>query len=409
MLALCTLLAACGSNPRDDTDPEETLIVWHSYAANSREESVFLDAVEGFRDAHPDIPVEVNYVRYLELVTQFITAAQGGEAPDLLRLSHDHLGEIGHVRVGGLPLLEDLRPHLTPQQRLRYDPRAMQAMRYQSALLAIPAIQSCLSLIYNRDIFDRRGLAYPDDRWTTDDLLRAAQALSAEDVYGLAVPVKWSYWWTPFQTGYGGSLFDAQNLPSLNSGRSAEALAFYLSLEQKYKLVPPGMHPESMKTAFAQGKAAMVVDGPWNWGAYLDAGLNLGQALLPVVKETGLRMAPLLSFHGWSIATDSLQKPQAMKLALWLTSEPVQLEFARATFSLPTLQSLLEGPELREDLALAGFMRQTQVCVPAPTLRATGLVYEPLDTALSLVHQGTMDAQEALAAANLQVLKDIGR
>lgn len=43
-------------------------------------------------------------------VTQVITAAQSGEAPDLLRLSHDHLGEIGHMRVGGLPLLEDLRP-----------------------------------------------------------------------------------------------------------------------------------------------------------------------------------------------------------------------------------------------------------------------------------------------------------
>ena len=42
-----------------------------------------------------------------------MTAAQGGEAPDLMRLSSDQLGAIGEVRVDGFPLLEDLRPHLT--------------------------------------------------------------------------------------------------------------------------------------------------------------------------------------------------------------------------------------------------------------------------------------------------------
>ena len=409
LIALCILLAGCGTAPQDPGEPQDTLIVWHSYATNGREESVFLRAMEGFRDAHPDIPVEVSYVRYLELVTQFITAAQGGEAPDLIRLSHEHLGEIGHVRVGGLPLLEDLRPHLTPQERLLFDPRAMQAMRYQSSLLALPAIQSCLSLIYNRDMFDQQGIAYPDANWTTEDMLRAAQLLSGDNNYALAVPVKWSYWWTPFQTGFGGRLFDANDLPSLNSQGSARALEFFLSLEQQHRVVQPGMHPESMKTAFTQGKAAMVVDGPWNWGTYLDAGLNIGQALLPIVRETGLRMVPMLSFHGWSVSTDSLHKPQAVRLAQWLTSEPVQLEFARATFSLPTLMSLLEGPELQENEALAGFMRQTQVCEPAPTLRATSLVYEPLDTALALVHQGDMSAEQALEAANLQMLKDIGR
>lgn len=389
--------------------PQDPLIVWHSYATNGREERVFLDAVNSFRDAHPDIPLEVNYVRYLELVTQFITAAQGGEAPDLIRFNHDHLGEIGHVRVGGLPVLEDLRPHLTPEERRRFDPRTMQSMRYESALLAIPAMQSCLSLIYNRDIFDRQGMAYPNDRWTTDDMVRTAETLSAGDVYGLAIPIKWGYWWTPFQTGYGGSLFNSQNVPSLDSGRSAEALSFVLSLEQEHQVTPPGMHPESMKTAFVQGRAAMVIDGPWNWGSYLDAGINLGQAMLPVVSETGLRMAPLLNFHGWSVATDSLHKPEAVKLALWLTSAPVQLQSARVTQSLPTLQSLLEGPEIQEDEVLAGFMRQARECVPAPTLRATGLVYEPIETALSLVYQGEISADEALAEANLHMLKVVGK
>ena len=401
------LLCACAPAPEGPAGMAP-MRVWHSFASSSREEGVFLAAIERFREEHPSVPLNVSYVRYLELVPTFITASQGGEAPDLIRLSHDHLGEIAHIRVGGLPLLEDLRPHLTPVERLRYDPRAMQAMRHEASLLALPATQSCLSLLFNRTLFDAKNIDYPNDDWRTDDFLRAASALTDATTYGLAVPTKWSYWWTPFQTGFGGRLFGNDLRPTLDSSGSASAMDYYLGLELVHGVVPPGVHPESMKTLFMQGKTAMVVDGPWNWGPYLDSGIDVGQSLLPVVSETGLRMAPLLTFHGWSLSKDSLVKADAVKLALWLTSAPVQLEFARETFSLPTARRLLEGPELENDPALTGFMQQTQVCVPAPTSRATSLVYEPLDAALAMVHQGAMSAEEALYRANQQLLEATG-
>ena len=407
MIAVAPIML-CACAPDASTPGAAPIRVWHSFATNSREEAVFLDAIEAFRERHPDVPVAAAYVRYLELVPTFITASQGGEAPDLIRLSHDDLGEVAHVRVGGLPLLEDLRPHITPSERLSYDPRALQAMRHKAALLALPATQSCLSLLYNRTLFDDGGVEYPNDDWTTDDFLRAARALTRDGRHGLAVPIKWSYWWTAFQSGFGGRLFDDQDRPTLDSEGSADAMNFYLGLELEHAIVPPGTHPESMKTLFMQGKAAMVVDGPWNWGTYLDAGVDLGQSLLPVVSDTGLRTAPLLSFHGWSLSKDSAAKPQAVKLALWLTSAPVQLALARETFSLPTARRLLEGPELASDPALAGFMRQTQVCLPAPTSRAASLVYDSLDAALAMVHQGSLDAGEALYLANQQLLEDIG-
>ncbi|MEL0101405.1 MAG: hypothetical protein VW862_06870, partial [Euryarchaeota archaeon] len=84
-----------------------------------------------------------------------------GQAPDLMRLSSDQLGAIGEVRVDGFPLLEDLRPHLTPAQRNQFDERSLQAMRYGDDLFGIPASQDCLSLIYNKAIFDSRGIDYP--------------------------------------------------------------------------------------------------------------------------------------------------------------------------------------------------------------------------------------------------------
>ncbi|HJL59437.1 MAG TPA: extracellular solute-binding protein, partial [Candidatus Thalassarchaeaceae archaeon] len=142
-----------------------TLEVWHTFAAESKEEETFTNAVRDFESANPNITVEITMVPFGNADQLFMTAAQGGQAPDLMRLSSDQLGAIGEVRVDGYPLLEDLRPHLTPVERAQFDERALDAMRYGDALYGVPASQDCLSLIYNKDLFDARGLDYPDETW----------------------------------------------------------------------------------------------------------------------------------------------------------------------------------------------------------------------------------------------------
>ena len=42
-----------------------------------------------------------------------------------------------------------------------------------------------------------------------------------------------------------------------------------------------------MKNQFITSKAAMIIDGPWNWATYEDSRLSIGQTLLPTVTETG--------------------------------------------------------------------------------------------------------------------------
>ena len=147
----------------------------------------------------------------------------------------------------------------------------------------------------------------------------------------------------------------------------------------------------------------MVLDGPWNWGDYLDAGVDIGIATLPVVAETGLRMAPQLSYHGWAISKQSAVKVEAFELALWLNSPDVQRRFTEATYSPPTHLALSSDPSTFDDIAAAGFLRQAESCVPAPTIRGVSLIFEPLDTALQLVYEGEMEPAEALAAANVEL------
>ena len=412
MLIGSVFLAGClgGSESTSTSVDDEgpiTLTVWHTFAAESKEENVFLSSIRDFEALHPNITVEASLVPFGDADNLFMTAAQGGEAPDLMRLSSDQLGAIGEVRVDGFPLLEDLRPHLTPVQRGQFDERALHAMRYDEALYGVPASQDALSLIYNKAIFDARGVDYPDASWTQNDLLQAAQTLTYQDVQGLALPVKSAYWWFGFQAGWGGSLFNESGVPSLDSNGSADALDWLLDLELEHEVVATGTQTEGMKNQFIGSKAAMIVDGPWNWATYEASRLDVGQAMLPVIDATGERVAPLVTYKGWTVSKQSLHKLAAVDLALFLSSEEVQKQFALETYTLPTHLGAAADEAVRADDVLAGFMDQLNAGTPAPTTRGMALVYGPLVTAFEQVYTGTATAETALSGANAALIEEM--
>ncbi len=390
------------TNARSET--EITLSVWYTFASESKEEETYLDAIAGFEQENPHITVESTMVPYGNADQLFMTAAQGGEAPDLVRLSSDQLGKIGEVRVDGYPLLEDLRPHLTPNQRSQFDQRAVSGMYYGESLLGIPASQDCLSLVYNKAIFDAQGLGYPDDTWTNDDLLSAAENLTNGDVQGLALPVKVAYWWFPFQEGFGGHLFDESGNPTLDSNGSAEAVDWLFALEKEHGVVATGTQIESMKSQFITSKAAMIVDGPWNWATYESSRLDVGQSLLPIIEQSGLRSSPLVTYKGWSVTKQSAQKVASTDLALWLSSPSVQRDFALDTYTMPTSIELYTDPQITENDVISGFLAQAQVGTPAPTTRGMALVYGPLGTAFEQVYTDSSTSQQALSGANTELI-----
>ena len=399
LLLLPTLASAEG-------EEQITLEVWHSFDMDSMEEETFLDAIQTFGADNPHITIEVTSFDFSSIVQRYLVAAQGGEAPDLVRLSNDQLGRIGEIRVDGFPLLEDLRPHLTPAERATFQPRALQTMRYGDALYGIPASQDCLSLLYNKALFDAEGLGYPNENWTNVDFLSAAENLTAGDVHGLAVPIKLAYWWFPFQDGFGGSLFDSDGNPALNSNGSAESLDWWFDLEQEHGVVRTGTQVTTMEVQFIQSEAAMIIDGPWNWAKYDAARLDIGQALLPTI-EGGERASPLVTTKGWSISKQSPSKIAAVELGLFLASPDVQKAFALDTMTMPTAVETMADAEVQADPVLAGFIEQALRGNPAPTTRAMSMVYEPLGIVFEQVYGDIADAETSLTEADAQLQSEL--
>ena len=114
-------------------------------------------------------------------------------------------------------------------------------------------------------------------------------------------------------------------------------------------------------------------------------------------------MSPLVTYKGWTVSKQSANKVAATELALWLSSEDVQKEFAVDTYTMPTHVALEFDPEITEDEVLSGFLEQTKEGTPAPTTRAMSLVYDPLSTAFEQAYSEIATTEEALSGANQQL------
>jgi len=398
-ILLCLLLTSLSLPAFAQTE----LTLWHTLGVGGTEEQKLTEAVEDFERAHPDTTVKITRIPYAQNLAQFINAAQAGTSPDVVRVSDSELGKMGDVRVNGAPILEDLGAHFTPVQKQAYALSALAPMRVKNRLLALPASGGSLALVYNKRLFDEAGLAYPSENWTTDDFLSAAKTLSSGEVKGITVPLKWSYWLLPFLSGFGGPLFDNET-PLFASASHAEGLDFYLDLDRVYGVAAPSSSPEVMTTTFQRERAAMVIDGVWNYQTYVDAGIDIGVAPLPRVSKTGQRMRPLGSYFGWAMSKTASNKIRAAELIEWLSSASVQKRLALEANVTPSAAALANDVDVQSS-PVYGFMRQSQYTETIPTNRGSSQIYLQLDTALELVSSGELTAAEAMRQAQLAYLE----
>ena len=132
-----------------------------------------------------------------------------------------------------------------------------------------------------------------------------------------------------------------------------------------------------MTTAFQRGRAAMVIDGVWNYQTYVDAGVDVGVALLPTVSQTNRRMRPLGSYFGWAVSKTATDKLLAARLV-----NGCRLPRCRSVSqSMHWCRRRLEDFQHDADIQSAPvyeFMRQSQFTEQIPTNRGASQIYLPL-------------------------------
>lgn len=239
-------------------------------------------------------------------------------------------------------------------------------------LWGMPAVaQTTLLLLYNRELI-------ADPPRTSDALIAAARAATNPEQAGMVQNWVEASWLLPWLYALGGAPTDAAGgRPTLDTPAMEGALDLLRAL---YDAAPyNGDAYRRGQRLFAQGYAALTIDGDWALEQYraVSDTLQLGIAPLPTVNATGRPATPLLGgsylMLQRDLAGERLERARAIVAAL--STPPAQLQLARELGRLPALRPALDNLETDDPALLATRAQVTRSPGLPPTVAARCAVY----------------------------------
>lgn len=368
---------------------DSVTITWWDYydGANGTALQAQLDS---YKTVAPNVTIERTYIPFADLKQKLLQGAAAGDLPDIIVLDNPD-----HQAFASLGVLEDITDRVTEWgEGGTYFQGPWDSTVFQEKNYGLPDNSNCLVLWTNDDLMAAKSVGTPT---TWDELTTAVTALSEGDVYGLAVSgvksEEGTFQWLPFLWATGA------DIPTIDSDGGRKALQLwtdYVSNGWMSKSILNWKQSDVLGQ-FENGKAVMMVNGPWQIPA-LKADvpdLKWSVATLP----TEAQGASILGGENTAIVAGSPNVDAAWELLKWRqTPEPLKT-YLLAAGKLPSKSDLAQDEAWTGDPVIAVFIEQLKVAKP----RAYGDQYPEISAAIQDAIQsavsGASSVEDALSKA----------
>jgi multiple sugar transport system substrate-binding protein len=364
LLLLAALLAACGGQgavlertvvvvvtPTPAPTAEGGKIVLRVGTGDSGEGlAPHQTIISRFEAANPDIQVQLEPVGSGDYYGRIFNQIEAGNPPDILQIGDDAVPRFVERRAL-VPLDEFIGGTTYPLDTQIYLPGVLEPGQWSGKQYLLPKDFTPLAVYYNKLIFDRFGVPYPEDGWTMQQFLETARALTrdtdgdgATDTWGVQLPGAWPTGFEYWAATAGGRLVSDSGsafIGYMDSPQTVAALQLYADLYHKERVAPPPVDLSAFgggNTEFADGKAAMRVFGHWPQSELLaNPAIDLGVVGLPA----GPLRANILLWGGFGISSLSKNQEAAWRFLRFYTGQ----EGAEVwkDWGLPTVRSVAEA------------------------------------------------------------------
>jgi len=370
-LLLCLLATSASAAP---------LKLWHAYRGG--EEQALLQLSKEFT-AKTGQEVELLAVPYDAFSSKITSAIPHDAGPDVFIFAHERLRQFVRLGVVSPSLLGQSTDYLQP---------AIDALAVDGSHYGWPLSLKCLALFYNQKLITE----VPAD---TKAMLALLPGLSnaAENRFGLAYESGDFYFHAPIYFGFGGQLFGPDGKSQLNTLQMTDSLRFIRTIQDN-RWMPQEASGALVKSLFNDGRAAMVISGPWFAGE-IEKDVAYGIAPLPTVSETGIPMRPFLGVEAAFVSSKSKQQQQAQAFAKFLSEAPAAVVRATLGRQIPAAIGAYEDPSVQNDVVISSFRKAALQAVPTPNTLEMTKVWEPMKLSLRAVLQGLAAPEEGGALA----------
>ena len=329
---------------------------------------------------------------------KFQQAAGAGKGPDIYIYAHDRIGEwtaagLIHAVTPSQQLLDDL------------DPLAWKGFTLRGRVWGYPYAIEAITLVYNKALVRSPPKSF-------DEVFALDAQLQKQGKRAILWDYTNNYFTWPLLAANGGYAFKARPDGSVDVRDTGVANAGALQgAELLQRLVQQGLMPAGsgypeMEAAMAQGRVAMMINGPWSWVNLKRMGIDFGVARIPMVG--GRAALPFVGIKGALINRATRQREPAVEfierhllslpgLRAIDQAEPIGAPASRAYYA-----ELLADPQKGPNVA--GILASAHDGVPTPSNPEMGRFWSAMKSSLTNLTEGRQTPQQALDSAARRIV-----
>ncbi|WP_027135714.1 ABC transporter substrate-binding protein [Geminicoccus roseus] len=350
-----------------------------------------------FEQAHPEVDIKLEDVSWDNLQQRLTTDIAGGTAPDIAIIGTRWL-----LDYAANDIAEPIDDYMTPEFKAKFIDAFLEPSVIDGVTYGLPVAASARAMYYNKDLLEKAGVAEPPKTW--DELVQAAQAVKekGEGAYGFGLQGKEIetdiYWYYALWTHGGELVVDGKSGIASDAGVQAAELYKSMIDQGLTQPSPTGSNRQDIESLFKQGRAAMILSGPWLRGQIASEAPDLNYGLAGIPK--GTTEATYGVTDTIMLFKSSENKEMAWKfLEEAAFSEKNRTEFSAKEGFLPVLKAVAEAPEFADNEQLTAFTDLLPNAKFAPLIPNWELASDAATSALQRIYQGEAEPKPALDSA----------
>lgn len=362
---------------------EGKLLVW---TGTNRDHASFQPIIDRFAE---DLGIEVTIAEVDPVPDKFQQAAATGDGPDIVLWAHDRFGEWA---AGGL--IQAVQPSSAVKDGILDS--AWDAVSFGGKVWGYPLGVEAIGLVYNKALLDTPPASFEEIKDMT----------MPEGV----APIMWdynnTYFTFPLLMANGGyafrkvdGVYDGTDTGVNNEGAMTGGHVFRSLFDDG--VMPAGVDYGVMDGAFAKGEVAMIINGPWSWSSYTDAGLDIAVAPIPTVN--GEASPPFLGVQALAINAASPN----VDLAVELIENYILTDEGLAEWNQHGVHGALadiSAGAAQDDPKVAATLENAAIGVPMPSNPEMGAFWGAMQPALTNITTGQSSVEDALNDAAARIL-----
>jgi arabinogalactan oligomer / maltooligosaccharide transport system substrate-binding protein len=356
------------------------IVIWHNWQGE------YYEAIKkAFADYATKNNVKITLLRVADLNKKVEVAVPSGQGPDIIAWVDD---QIGKNALSGI--IQPLNDYGVDENYLKqnFTDVASAAMIYDGKVYGIPESMEALTFIYNKKLIQEADL--PKD---TDALIAKSKEYNkAPDKYLFVYNAKNdAYFSAPWWQGSGVTLVTPDGTTELASDNGVKAANLIKSFTE---ILPKEIDYGVADSLFKDGKAAIIMNGPWSIADYQKAGIDVGLATIPVVSNSGQPGKPFVGVKLLMLAEKAKNPQAAVDLMKYYGSPEVQAELAKVNKQVPANKAAQD--QVKDDPIIAGFIKQAANGVPLPNTQFIDAMWDPISKTVEAIWTGASAPEQAV-------------